>query len=156
MDRPKATASELFFHQIDRLLSGRMLCSEHRGRLLAFHVSALFEVGVAACLILCPASFAFRPLDLEDQIIFTHFNLDVLVCVEEDPGELASKRRLFAVVIDLRYFSRCILEYNLSSLVECDAEVLTAEPGTAFAQEDIADLWITSEHKTFLSTDSRI
>ena len=37
VDRPKATASELFFRQIDRLLSGRMLCSEHRGRLLAFH-----------------------------------------------------------------------------------------------------------------------
>lgn len=34
---PEVTASELFFRQIDRLLSGRKLCSEQRRRSLAFH-----------------------------------------------------------------------------------------------------------------------
>ena len=36
--RAKAIAFELFFQEIDRLLSGRMLGSEHRDRLLAFHI----------------------------------------------------------------------------------------------------------------------
>ena len=101
------------------------------------------------CLILSQTKFAvFWPPDLEDQI--THCYLDILVCGEEDPGELVSARRVFAVVVDKRFFSRCILEYNLPSLVECNAELSTAEPGTSLAQEDIADLWITSEHKAFL------
>ena len=104
------------------------------------------------CLILGPTRIAvFWPLDLEDQIIFiTDRDFDILVCDEEDPGELGSKRRVLAIVIDLCFFSRFILEYDLSSLVECDAEMLTAESGTSLAQEDIADSWITSEHKAFL------
>lgn len=86
------------------------------------------------CLILSPVSSVFRPLDLEDQIIFfTQCDFDILVCVEEDPGELVSARRVLAVVIDLCFFSRRILEYNLSSFVECDAELLTAESGTSLA-----------------------
>ena len=103
------------------------------------------------CLILSPVSSVFRPLDLEDQIIFfTQCDFDVLVCVEQDPGELISKMRVLAIIINLCFFSRYILEYNFSSLVECDAELLTAESGTSLAQEDIADSWITSEHKAFL------
>ncbi len=82
VDRPKATASELFFRQIDRLLSGRMLCSEQRCRLLAFYaqlaerrerVPALFKVGVAVRLILSLTRFAVWPLDLEDQFVSVFF-----------------------------------------------------------------------------------
>ena len=104
------------------------------------------------CLILSQTKFAvFWPLDLEDQIFFfTQCNFDVLVCVEEDPSELISKMRGLAIVINLYFFSRFILEYNLSSFVEYDAELLTAESGTSLAQKDIADSWITSEHKAFL------
>ena len=103
------------------------------------------------CLILSPVSSVFRPLDLEEQIIFiTDRDFDILVCVEEDPGELGSTRRVLAIVINLCFFSRFILEYNFSSLVECDAEMLTAESGSSLAQEDITDSWITSEHKAFL------
>ena len=80
------------------------------------------------CLILSSAIIMVRPLDLEDQIVFfTQCDFDVLVCVEEDPGELGSTRRVLAIVIDLCFFSRCILEYNLSSFAECDAKLLTAE-----------------------------
>ena len=93
----------------------------------------------------------FRPLDLEDQIIFfTQCDFDILVCAEEDPSELVSKMRGLAIVINLYFFSSFILEYILSSFVECDAELLSAESGTSLAQEDIADSWITSEHKAFL------
>ena len=170
MDRVKATASELFFQQIDwllserlwseRPLSGRILCTGHHGRLLAFHaelvewrecVSVLFKVGVTMCFILSPAIIVVRPLDLEDQIIlFTQCDFDILVCVEENSGELVSTRRVFAVVVNKRFFSRCILEYNLPSLVECNTELSIAESDTSLAQEDIADLWITSEHKAFV------
>ena len=113
---------------------------------------ALLKVGVTMCLMLSKTKFAiFRPLNLEDQIIFfTHSDFDVLVCVKEDPSELISRRRVLAIVINLCFFSRCILEYNLSSLVECDAELLTAESGTSLTQEDIANLWITFKHKAFL------
>ena len=100
------------------------------------------------CLILRLVNSIVRPLDLEDQI--THCDFDILVCVEEDPGEMISARRVLSIVIDLGFYSRYIFEYDLSSLVECDAEVSTAESGTSLAQEDIADLWITSEHKAFL------
>lgn len=92
------------------------------------------------------------PLDLEDQIHITHINLDLVVLVEEDPGEMVSGRRIFAIILvaDGCFCSRCVLKYDLSSLVECDAEVLTAEPTAPFAQEHIVDLWIASEHITFL------
>jgi hypothetical protein len=60
--------------------------------------------------------------------------------VEEDLGELISKRRVLAVIINSYFFSRYILEYNLSSLVESNTELLIIKPGTAFAQEDIVDL----------------
>ena len=87
------------------------------------------------CLILSETRIAvFWPLDLEDQIFFfTQCDFDVLVCAEEDPGELVSKRWVLTIVIDLCFFSRCILEYNFSSFAECDAEVLTAESGTSLA-----------------------
>ncbi len=64
------------------------------------------------CLILSRTIFAiFGPLDPEDQVFFfTHRDFDILVCVEEDPGELVSRRRVLAIVINLCFFSRCILE----------------------------------------------
>ena len=103
------------------------------------------------CLILSSAIIMVRLLDLEDQIVFfTQCDFDVLVCVEEDLDKLGSTRRVLAIIIDLYFFSRCILKYNLSSFVECDAKLLIAESGTSLAQEDIADSWITSEHKAFL------
>ena len=40
---------------------------------------------------------------------------------------------------------------NLSSFVECDAEILTAESGTSLAQENVADIWITSKYSVFES-----
>ncbi len=94
------------------------------------------------CLILGPTRIAvFWPLDLEDQIFFfTHCDFDILVYAEENPSELISKMRILAIVIDLCFFLRCIIEYNLSSLVESDAELLIAEFDTSLAQKDIADL----------------
>ena len=67
------------------------------------------------CLILGPTRIAvFWPLDLEDQIIFfTQCDFDILVCVEEDPGELVSARRVLAVLIEV--FERAY---------ECRSEVL--------------------------------
>ena len=81
------------------------------------------------CLVLSSAVIVVRPLDLENQI-FTRCDLDILVCVEEDPGELVSARRVLAVVIDLYL---CTLEYDLSSLIKYDTELSTAEPSTSLA-----------------------
>lgn len=141
VDGPKATASEFFFRQIDRLLSGRMLCSEQRRRLLAFHaqlaqrrgrVPAFFEVGVAVRLVFGQTLCAdFRPANIEFQAV--HFNLDVTVFLEKDPGEMIPRRDGFAPVVDGCFCSSCILEHDLSSVVECDAEMLTAEAGTPSA-----------------------
>lgn len=65
----------------------------------------LFKVGVTICFILSPAIIVVRPLDLEDQIIFfTQCDFDILVCVEENLGELISIRRVFAVIINKRIF----------------------------------------------------
>ena len=92
----------------------------------------------------------FRPLDLEDQIIFTQCDFDILICAEENLGELVSTRRVLVIVIDLCFFSSYILEYNLFAFVECDVELLIVEFGTSLAQKDIVDLWITFEHKAFV------
>ena len=64
--------------------------------------SALVKVDVAVCLILRPTRIAVPwPLDLEGQIIsITHCNLDVLVCVDEDPGGLVSVGRSPTVVLN--------------------------------------------------------
>ena len=92
------------------------------------------------CFILSPAIIVVRPLDLEDQIIFfTQCDFDILVCVEENPGELISTRRVFAAVVNKRFFSRCILN-NLSSLVKCNTELSTADSDTSLAQKDVANL----------------
>lgn len=101
----------------------------------------LFRLDVTMCFILSPAIIVVRPLDLEDQIIFfTQCDFDILVCVEENSGAWVSTRRVFGVVFNKRFFSRCIFEYNLPSLVECNTELSTAESDTSLAQEDIADL----------------
>ena len=58
--------------------------------------------------------------------------------------------RGLVIVINLYFFSRFILEYDLFSFVECDTKLLIAEFSTSLAQKDIADSWITFEHKAFL------
>ena len=86
------------------------------------------------CLILSPVSSTLRLLDLEGQIIFfIERDFDVRVFDEEDLGELGSTRRLLAIINNLYFFSRLILEYNLPSLVECNVKLLTAESGTSLA-----------------------
>ena len=85
-------------------------------------------------LILSRTKFAiFRSLDLEDQIIFTQCDFDILVYTEEDLGELVSARRILIVVIDLCFFSRRILKYNLFSFVEYNEELLIAKFGISLA-----------------------
>ena len=91
------------------------------------------------CYILSQTKFAiFRPLDLEDQITYCYLN--ILIYIEENPGELMSARRILAVVINLYFFSIYILEYNLFSLVECNIKLLITKFDTSLAQKDIADL----------------
>ena len=50
---------------------------------------------------------------------------------ETDPGELISARRVLAFVIDLYFFSRRILKYNLFSFVKYNIKLLTAKSGTS-------------------------
>ena len=60
-------------------------------------------------------------------------------------------RRMFSTIgsLSLRVRRRRSND-NLSSFVECDAEILTAESGTSLAQENVVDLWITSKYRVFL------
>lgn len=82
-----------------------------------------------------------RPLDLENQIIFfTHCDFDIFIYIKDDLSELISVRRVLAIVIDLCFFLRCILEYDLFSLVKYNIELLIAEFDISLAQENITNL----------------
>lgn len=85
------------------------------------------------CFIFNLINFVFRLLDLEDQIIsITYCDLDILIYIEKDLGELVSVKRVFVIIIDLYFFSRYILEYNLFSLVKYDAKMLTTKIDISF------------------------
>lgn len=107
------------------------------------------------CLILSPTGFAVLwPLDLENQLVILSFvqrKLDVLVSVEEDPGELVSPRRFLVVIGDTDYILRDILQDDLSSQVKCNQEVLTSEPGSPRIEQDITCFEIGSKHEAFLA-----
>ena len=100
-------------------------------------ISAFFEIKIAVCVIFDLIVIVVWLLDFEDQLPVDNRDHNMLVFMEEDPGKSVLTRERLAVIVNRCFYSRCVLQYDLSLVVKRDTEVSTDEFYTSAAQQNI-------------------